>query len=92
MSDCEKSLRTLETFGHEIEKEEAILAALRVDMDKMEQSRLDVADRIQNHEVVAGLLKDSGIKAQVVKKYLPVVMDQGVLPEFLWKKIKILKS
>ena len=28
---------------------------------------------INEHEIVAGLLKDSGIKTQIVKKYLPVM-------------------
>ena len=73
MADCDRSLKTLESFSYEIVKEEAILTSLRVDMDKMTKERDDLVERIENHEVVAGLLKDSGIKTQIVKKYLPAM-------------------
>ena len=39
----------------------------------MERARDELQCKVNNHEVVVNLLKDSGIKAQIVKKYLPVM-------------------
>jgi hypothetical protein len=39
----------------------------------MKAQRLELKETISNHEVVVGLLKDSGVKSQIVKKYLPAM-------------------
>ena len=42
-------------------------------LDGYKDDLYDIQTRITDHEVVASLLKDSGIKAQIVRKYLPAM-------------------
>ena len=56
-----------------IDKEQARLSVLQEDLQGLRSKALDLVTTVDEHEVVVGLLKDSGIKTQIVKKYLPVM-------------------
>ena len=69
----EDKLQTIQDNTGSIDKEVGKLELLEEEQVGM-RSRLDtLLSSVKEHEVVASLLKDSGIKTQVVKKYLPVM-------------------
>jgi len=73
LKSAEDYITTLKELSSDTEKEQAILKSLNEDLEKMNKDRHDNKARISDHETVVELLKDGGIKAQVVKKYLPVM-------------------
>ena len=73
MKNCENYIITLQELGNETEREQAILASLQSDLKEMAKKKQKLTDEIRNLEVVVNLLKDSGIKTQIVKKYLPAM-------------------
>ena len=46
---------------------------MQSEIKEPKSKRKDLKSSIDNHEVVTSLLKDSGIKTQIVKKYLPAM-------------------
>ena len=73
LKSAEDYITTLKELSSDTEKEQAILASLNVDLERINKERHDNKARISDHEVVTNLLKDGGIKTQVVKKYLPAM-------------------
>ena len=73
LKSAEDYITTLKELSSDTEKEQVILKSLNEDLEKMNTDRHDNKARISDHETVVELLKDGGIKAQVVKKYLPVM-------------------
>ncbi len=73
ISSCQKYINTLKEMSSDTEKEQTILHSFKEEMKKVEKQRVEMKESITNHEVVVGLLKDSGIKTQIVKKYLPTM-------------------
>ena len=70
---AEDRLQTIQDNTGSLDKEVGKLELLEEEKDSM-KSRLDeLMTSVKEHEVVTSLLKDSGIKTQVVKKYLPVM-------------------
>jgi DNA repair exonuclease SbcCD ATPase subunit len=66
-------LDNLQIDTSSIDKEEGKLEVLK-DQAKDMKSRYDkLTSDVKDYEMVVSLLKDSGIKAQIVKKYLPVM-------------------
>ena len=56
-----------------IDKEEGKLEVMEGELDDMKDRLHMMMREIESHQIVTDLLKDSGIKTQVVKKYLPAM-------------------
>ena len=57
----------------DVDKEKGVLKELKRERSEKVKERDEMVDEIASHETVVELLKDGGIKAQVVKKYLPAM-------------------
>ena len=66
-------IKEIEDDTGDYNKEEGKLEMMEHQRDELKDRRLFLMNTIKEHEVVANLLKDGGIKAQIVKKYLPVM-------------------
>jgi len=73
ISSCQRYIASVKDLSGDTDKEQAVLNSLQEDVKRMKQQRVELKESISNHEVVVGLLKDSGIKTQIVKKYLPAM-------------------
>ena len=51
---------------------EMTLKIFTKDLDKNKEDCAGISKRIDEYQVVSSLLKDSGIKSQIIKKYIPV--------------------
>ena len=60
----------------DIAKMKGKLEAYQEEYDTLEQKCSDVTKRKNELDVVSNLLKDSGIKARVIKKYIPVINNR----------------
>ena len=56
-----------------LDREKGKLDILKEDALAMKHKYDSLLDSVKDHEVVVDLLKDSGIKTQIVRKYLPVM-------------------
>ena len=56
-----------------VDKERGKLELLNESLETMQESVFKVQDEVNEHDIVVSMLKDGGIKAQIVKKYLPVM-------------------
>ena len=66
-------IRELENDTGDYNKESGKLEVMIAEKEKLKIRKDELVVSISEHEVVSGLLKDSGIKTQVVRKYLPVM-------------------
>jgi DNA repair exonuclease SbcCD ATPase subunit len=66
-------LRDLEADTGDYNKESGKLEVLIDDLNNLGERKDYLVEDLRDLEVVTGLLKDSGIKTQVVRKYLPVM-------------------
>ncbi len=66
-------IENVEMDTSSVDKEEGKLELMVEEMKEMKEKKVDILKQAENHTIVADLLKDSGIKAQVVKKYLPAM-------------------
>ena len=73
LSEAQKTLQSTLDNTSLLDKEEGKLEVLEEDMDGLVKRKNDLTTSAFEHELVVNLLKDSGIKTQVVKKYLPVM-------------------
>ena len=46
---------------------------MQSELSELKTKKRELEGEVRDHDVVVGLLKDSGIKTQVVKKYLPAM-------------------
>jgi hypothetical protein len=63
-SECESG-----TLDKEIGKQELLID----EQARLQNKKIELKTEVRDHEVVTNLLRDGGIKAQIVKKYLPVM-------------------
>ena len=56
-----------------IEKEEGVYKEMSHEVKELKNKKVGLLTEVSNHEVVTGLLKDSGIKTHIVRKYLPAM-------------------
>ena len=56
-----------------IDKEIGKLNALQEQLQDLKKKGNEVVSQLHDHDIVVSLLKDSGIKTQIVRKYLPVI-------------------
>ena len=77
ITELEDKITQLECDTQSSDREQGILLNMQKQHQLMDREQDSIQCRVNNHEVVVNLLRDSGIKAQIVKKYLPV-MNQFV--------------
>ena len=70
--EIQKELIDLNSNTRNIDKEEEILRALKKEYDSTSIDCANVSRTLDEYQVVSSLLKDSGIKSQIIKKYIPV--------------------
>jgi len=72
---CSKETKivNITTSTSKIDSERQTLQELNEQLSKLNQEKDDVTNRLSDHEIVVNLLKESGVKAQIVRKYLPVM-------------------
>ena len=73
IKDCNTKLTELELSTGSVERERGKLDILNEELDTLKQRYYAQLSEVDNHEAVVSLLKDSGIKTTIVKKYLPVM-------------------
>jgi DNA repair exonuclease SbcCD ATPase subunit len=73
IKESENKITEIQMNSGSIDKENGKLEILRDDLKGMKGKKINLLQTCQEHEVVVELLRDSGIKTQIVKKYLPVM-------------------
>ena len=68
----EKELDKLAHDTPNIDKENHILKSLELDLEDVRDKCGKVSEELDEFKVVANLLRDSGIKAKIIRKYVPV--------------------
>ena len=71
-NQLETELIELQTNTPNIKKENVILKDLKEEFDKTSSECSKVNQTLDEFQIVSNLLKDSGIKKQIIKKYVPV--------------------
>ncbi len=69
----ENKIVSISTGTSNIDKEIGKLSALQEQLVDLKKKSDGVISEIHDHDIVVNLLKDSGIKTQIVRKYLPVI-------------------
>lgn len=73
ISSKENKINTIGKESQSVDKEKGKLEALNEQLEELKVKLKNFLEEMYDHELVVGLLKDSGIKTQVVRKYLPVM-------------------
>ncbi len=73
MREAKDKIDELKSDTSSIEKEEGRLEEMMMEVSDLKRSRDNLVTEIANHDVVTGLLRDSGIKTHIVRKYLPAM-------------------
>ena len=73
LTSLQKRLEDLQEGSSDIYRDKGKLEYLQCDHACALDRRGDLMTEIEEHEIVVNLLKDSGIKTQIVKKYLPAM-------------------
>ena len=71
--EAQEALSKVQGETQVLDKEEGKLEAIEEECEVFEKRKGDLETTSFEHELVVNLLKDSGIKTQIVKKYLPVM-------------------
>ena len=62
----------LQTSTPNIDKEESHLQDVKDEFEQTKTNCADVSRQLDEYQVASNLLKDSGIKSQIIKKYVPI--------------------
>ncbi len=73
INSAERKLQELMKDTSSVDKEMGKLDCMEEDHKQLREKIFSVEEEIREHNLVVGLLKDGGIKSQIVKKYLPVM-------------------
>jgi DNA repair exonuclease SbcCD ATPase subunit len=73
LQETQEDLSKVQNETHLLDREEGKMEVLEEEYGVLQKKQDDLATTLFEHELVVNLLKDSGIKTQVVKKYLPVM-------------------
>ena len=73
IKNAQSEIDNIQNDTDSIEKEEGIFQEMERELFGLRKKKKDLVESVSNHDVVTGLLKDSGIKTQIVKKYLPAM-------------------
>ena len=67
-----KEITELQESTPNIDQEKEILSGYEVEYERTKSDCASVSQKLDEFQVVASLLKDSGIKSQIIKKYVPI--------------------
>ena len=70
--ELQKQILELQQKTPNIDKEHEELNRLVTEFEKTQSDCAKVSETFDNYQVVGSLLKDSGIKKQIIKKYIPI--------------------
>jgi DNA repair exonuclease SbcCD ATPase subunit len=73
ITECENKITEAQMERGSIERELGKLDIMKEDLASLKKRYDDQMTQVNEYELVVGMLKDSGIKTQIVKKYLPVM-------------------
>ena len=74
IKDWENQIVEIQMSSGSIDKERGKLELLLEELKEKQKEYYEILSTgVEEHDVVVNLLKDSGIKTQIVKKYLPVM-------------------
>ena len=73
MAKVLQKIKEIQNDTSSVEKEEGVLLQMEKEIQQLKKTKEELVTEVANHEVVAGLLKDSGIKTHIVRKYLPAM-------------------
>ena len=73
ITECENKITESQMERGSIERELGKLDIMKEDLASLKKRYADQMTQVNEYELVVGMLKDSGIKTQIVKKYLPVM-------------------
>jgi len=83
ISGCQRQIRDLEseiqTLTNQLENrntEHEKLESFKSDLQKTYEELATQKDKIKYYDFTYGLLKDGGVKAKIIKKYLPLINQQ----------------
>ena len=68
----EKEINKLKTVTPNIDKEQSSLVEFQMSLEETMKSCAHVNKKLDEFQVISQLLKDSGIKSQIIKKYVPI--------------------
>ena len=71
--DINKEIEDIKNNSNNLITELEKLTSLQTEKNKTEKSLIDYQNQKNNFGVVATLLKDSGIKTKIIKRYLPIM-------------------
>ena len=69
----ENKITSISSGTSNIDKEIGKLSALQEQLRDLKKKGDGIVSQLHDHDIVVSLLKDSGIKTQIVRKYLPVI-------------------
>ena len=73
MKETLSKINDIQNDTSSIDKEEGVLMEMEREVHALKKKKVELVADVDNHEVVTGLLKDSGIKTHIVRKYLPAM-------------------
>ncbi len=73
MKGLEKEITNLQDDSKDIKSEEVVLKEMRDDLESVTGELIEARKQLDLHITAGVLLKDSGIKTRIIKKYLPVM-------------------
>ena len=73
MTEALDKIDELKSDTTSAEKEEGVLSEMIHEVNQLKEKKAQLFTDITNHDVVTGLLRDSGIKTHIVRKYLPAM-------------------
>ena len=73
IKDWENQIVEIQMSSGSIDKERGKLELLLEELKEKQKEYYEILSAVEDHDVVVNLLKDSGIKTQIVKKYLPAM-------------------
>jgi DNA repair exonuclease SbcCD ATPase subunit len=76
ISGLESEIQTITSQIENRNTEHEKLDTLRTGLDETYDELVKHKDNISNHDFIYSLLKDGGVKAKIIKKYLPLINQQ----------------
>lgn len=73
ITECENEIKKIESNSSSLDKEIGKKEVFLEDFNNLQIKLNELNQDVSNHDIVLSLLKDSGIKSQIVKKYLPIM-------------------
>ena len=73
IKDSQVEIDNIQNDTASVDLEEGKLLEMERELFELKNKKRELQEKVNNLDLVAGLLKDSGIKTQIVKKYLPAM-------------------